>query len=118
MVERYRTLGHSPIVVVACADEPTARRWAQAADELLTGRVSRMGDPDAEAAFHARRRIFFATELDLHCGRLQGFRVPRHPPELRKRLGGTKASGERALGGGRCRARRFLLDRLPVVCTN
>ena len=92
MVERYRTLGHSPIVVVACADEPTARRWAAAADELLTGRVSRLGDPDTEAAFHARKRIFFATELDLHCGRLQGFRVPRPPPELRRRLGGAKAA--------------------------
>ncbi|MDA0167031.1 hypothetical protein OM076_42615 [Solirubrobacter ginsenosidimutans] len=75
MVERYRTLGHSPIVVVACADEPTARRWATAADELLTGRVSRLGDADSEAAFHARKRIFFATELDL--------------PDLRRRLDGA-----------------------------
>jgi hypothetical protein len=92
MVERYRTLGHSPIVVVACADEPTARRWATAADELLTGRVARLGDADTEAAFHARKRIFFATELDLHCGRLQGFRVPRHPPDLRRKLDGARAA--------------------------
>ena len=92
MVERYRTLGHSPIVVVACADEPTARRWATAADELLTGRVARLGDPDTEAAFHARRRIFFATELDLHRGRLRGLRVPRHPPDLRRRVEGRNAA--------------------------
>lgn len=92
MVERYRTLGHSPIVVVACADEPAARRWATAADELLTGRIGRLGDPDAEAGFHARKRIFFATELDLHCGRLRGYRVPDHPPELRRRLEGPRAA--------------------------
>jgi hypothetical protein len=68
MVERYRTLGHSSIVVVACADEPTARRWATAADELLTGRVARLGDADTEAAFHARKRIFFATSSTCTAG--------------------------------------------------
>jgi hypothetical protein len=92
MVERCRALGHSPIVVVACADEPTTRRWATTADELLTGCISRLGDPDTEAAFHARTRIFFAAELDLHCGRLRGYRVPDHPPELRRRLDGARAS--------------------------
>jgi hypothetical protein len=91
-VERYRTLGYAPIVVVACADEPTARRFATAADELLTGRVSRLGDPDSEAAFHARRRMFFATELVLHCGRLRGLRVPMYPPDLRRRLEGAAAA--------------------------
>ena len=68
-----------------------------AADELLTGRVSRLADADAEAAFHARQRIFFATELDLHCGRLQGHRVPRHPPDLRCRLEGTRAGRRPAI---------------------
>jgi len=53
--------------------------------------------PDTEAAFHARKRIFFATELDLHCGRLRGFRVPRHPPELRRRLEGAKAGRRPAI---------------------
>jgi hypothetical protein len=92
LVERYKLLGHSPIVVVACADEPTAKRWAHVADELLTGCVTRMGDPDAEAAFHGRTRMFFVTELDLHRGLMRGYRVPRHPRELRYRLHAAKAA--------------------------
>ena len=92
LLDRYRATGHSPIVVVVCQDEPAARRWAQTADSLLTGRLARMGDPPTEARFPARRRMFFATELDLHRGQLRGFRVPREPPDVRHQVGGARAA--------------------------
>jgi len=92
LLDRYRVIGHSPIVVVVCEDEPTAKRWAQTADGLLTGQISRMGDAPTEARFPGRRRIFFATELDLHRGLLRGFRVPALPPDVRQKLGGAKAA--------------------------
>jgi hypothetical protein len=85
VLRRYRTLGGGPVAIVACEDEPAARRWAAVADELLTGRLSRMGDPESETRFSARRRMFFATELDLHRGTLRGYRVAAQPPDLRRR---------------------------------
>jgi hypothetical protein len=87
VIGRYKTLGSAPVCVVVCQDEPAARRWAAAADELLTGRLSRMGDPESEARSPARRRMFFATELDLHRGSLRGYRVAAQQPELRRRQG-------------------------------
>jgi hypothetical protein len=92
MLDRYRATGHSPIAVVVCQDEPAARRWAQTADALLTGRLARIGDPPTEARFPARRRMFFATELDLHRGLLRGYRVPSEPPDVRRKTGGAKAA--------------------------
>jgi hypothetical protein len=46
-----------------------------------------MGDPESEARSPARRRMFFATELDLHRGSLRGYRVAAQQPELRRRQG-------------------------------
>lgn len=77
---------------MVCQDEPAARRWAQTADALLTGRLARMGDPPAEACFPGRRRMCFVHRAGTSRGLLRGYRVSTAPPDVRYQLVGAKAA--------------------------
>jgi hypothetical protein len=86
-IERYQKMGEAPAVVFVCEDEERARLLAEAADSVMTGTIVTHGMPESEWARPGRRRVWFACERDVHMGTLRAYRLPVHPPEVRKALG-------------------------------
>jgi hypothetical protein len=87
MVDRYRRLDAPPIVVIVCEDEQQASRYVRTADNALTARLARAGDPEQEWPCPSRRQMLFVCERDLHAGSLAALAPPAQPPALRAKLG-------------------------------
>jgi hypothetical protein len=45
-----------------------------------------MGAPAQQWYYAGRDHLFFAAEVDVHCGELIAFKLPAHPPGLRQQL--------------------------------
>lgn len=43
--------------------------------------------PAADWQYPGRNRMFFVCERDVHLGTLRGYRLPKLPPEVRKKQG-------------------------------
>ena len=89
-LERYKMLGEPPIVVFVCDDERTAFEFARAADREVGGRIAQVGKPEADWPAPARARMFFVAEADMHSGSPRAFKLPEHPPEVRKALASSR----------------------------
>jgi Replication-relaxation len=82
--ERYtKYLPDPPIVVFICRDQSNAKEFARAADPVVTGAHAYGGEYQAEWPCPARERMFFVAERDVHEGRLTGYALPGHPPDVR-----------------------------------
>ena len=57
----------------------------------MTGRVATWGKERGSWPHYGRRRLFVVAERDVHVGSLRALRLPEHPPELRRKLGGRRA---------------------------
>lgn len=95
MLDRYRMLGNPPVVVLVAEDEPSALSLVRLADRLLTGRLAKAGESEAEWPYPARRALFVAVERDIHLGSLAAFQLPALPPDQRERIDGRGARGLR-----------------------
>jgi hypothetical protein len=91
---RYRAQGTRPAVVFVSRNNHAALSCAIEADELMTGRIGRMGAPVEHWYYAGRDHLFFAVEAGVHQGDLNAFRLPAHPPGLRQQL---RSSRELAL---------------------
>ena len=84
---RYARLGRPPAVVILCPDRRRAGALARAADAVLVACIARLGRAPADWAYPGRDGVHFVAELDLHAGRLVGWRVPSLPPAVRSGAG-------------------------------
>jgi hypothetical protein len=87
---RYKTLGTRPVVLFVCRDERTLLGCAKEADAVLTGRVGVMGAPANQWYYAGREHLYFASETDIHSGRLSAFALLSLPPSVRERLNGDR----------------------------
>ena len=88
--ERYKLQGEPPIVVFVVNDEPKAREFVDAADDVVTGAVVVPGTGAEHWEYPGRERMFFVCERDAHIGTLRGYRMPRHPRAARAAIGGDR----------------------------
>ncbi len=72
-----------PVVVFVCRDRTRARECARSADGLLCACRAYAGEYPLEWEYPGRERIVFVAERDAHEGLLDGFGIPRVPPEVR-----------------------------------
>ena len=87
---RYKTLETRPVVLFVCRDDRSLLGCAKAADETLVGRIGVMGAPADQWYYAGREHIFFASEVDIHRGRLDALALPSLPPSVRERLAGDR----------------------------
>jgi hypothetical protein len=69
-----------------CQDEDQRDRFLNAADRELTGQLWHPSAAPAEKIYIGRQRVIFASELDMHLGRLEARpapSIPRHDPQRR-----------------------------------
>jgi hypothetical protein len=72
-----------PMVVFVCRDRARARACAKRADSALLACRAYAGEYPFDWEYPGRERILFASERDVHEGRLCAYGVPRLPPEVR-----------------------------------
>ncbi len=93
VTQRYgRRLATAPAVVFVCRDAPQARACAREADRLLTACQAYAGEYPAQWLYPGRELISFASERDVHQGRLAAWGVPPLPPAVRQAAGGDPAA--------------------------
>jgi hypothetical protein len=78
------------LVVFVYEDEERARKLAAAADSVMTRTSVTHGVPETKWERPGRRWVWFACERDAHMGTLRAYRLPAHPPEVRRALGEAK----------------------------
>jgi Replication-relaxation len=83
-ISRYDKDGVNPAVVFVLRDERVAKTLARHADRILTGAITRPGKEDGEWYYPGRKAVFFASEPDIHLGKLRAFQVPHLPPGVRE----------------------------------
>jgi hypothetical protein len=82
--DRYaKYLTDPPLVVFICRDQADAKELCRAADPVVTAAHGYGGEYAAEWPYPARARMFFVAERDVHEGRLVGYALPTHPPDVR-----------------------------------
>ncbi len=100
----------SPYVLFICQDHDQRELFMAAADHELTGHRWHPVTPD-QHEYVGRKRILFATELDIHTGNVEARRLPPYPPRHPARSGrdaeirGLKLPGPRPHGPGPREAR-------------
>jgi hypothetical protein len=72
-----------PMVVFVCRDRTRARECAKRADSVLLACRAYAGEYPFDWEYPGRERILFASERDVHEGRLCAYGVPRLPPAVR-----------------------------------
>jgi hypothetical protein len=72
-----------PLVVFVCRDQANAKEFCRAADPVVTAAHAYGGEYASEWAHPGRERMLFVAERDIHDGRLAGYALPAHPPDLR-----------------------------------
>jgi hypothetical protein len=70
-------------VVFVCRDRGRARDCATHADSVLCACRAYAGEYPFDWEYPARERILFVAERDVHERSLNGYGVPRLPPEVR-----------------------------------
>jgi Replication-relaxation len=93
---RYGPRGSArPVVVFVCRDRPRARECARRADPLLGACRAYAGEYPANWEYSGRAAILFVAERDVYGGRLDGYGVPRLPPQVRASIAhGDPRAGE------------------------
>ena len=79
--------GDRPFVIFICQDEDQRDRFLNAADRELTGQLWHPSAAPDDKVYVGRERVLFASELDMHLGRLEARRVPGIPPGDARRGG-------------------------------
>ncbi|MBV8218709.1 MAG: replication-relaxation family protein, partial [Solirubrobacterales bacterium] len=90
---RFSAQGTRPVVVLVTRTHRAALAIAREADELMTGRIGRMGAPAEQWYYAGRDHVFFAVEADVHRGELTALKLPAHPPGLRQQLQSSRELG-------------------------
>lgn len=75
--------GVLPFVVFVCRDRGRARECARRADALLSACRAYAGEYPVDWEYPGREGIVFVAERDVYEGRLNGYGVPRLPPDVR-----------------------------------
>lgn len=82
--DRYtKYLPDPPLVVFICRDQSNAKEFCRAADPVVTAAHAYGGELPSEWPYPARERMYFVAERDVHEGRLAGYALPAHPPDVR-----------------------------------
>jgi predicted transcriptional regulator len=93
-VERYARVGAElPLVVFVCRDRTRARECARRADRVLTACRAYAGEYPSDWQYPAREQVVFASERDVHSGRLCAWGVPSLPPDVRVAVAGGDPKG-------------------------
>jgi hypothetical protein len=104
-IGRYgRRLEAQPMVVFVCRDRTRARECAKRADSVLLACRAYAGEYPFDWEYPGREQILFASERDVHEGRLYAYGVPRLPPEVRV----TAAHGDPRTGVATAEPREIL----------
>ena len=85
---RHTNLGNQtapPFVLFICQDEEQREGFLDAADREVTGHRWHPDVAPERYTYTGRQRILFATELDVHAGRLEAWRLPTFPEGHRAR---------------------------------
>jgi hypothetical protein len=69
-----------PYVLFICQDPDQRELFLDAADHEVTGYRWQPNMRPDEHQYVGRRRILFATELDMHAGEIEALRLPPYPP--------------------------------------
>jgi hypothetical protein len=93
-----------PMVVFVCRDRTRARECAKRADSVLLACRAYAGEYPFDWEYPGREQILFASERDVHEGRLCAYGVPRLPPEVRV----TAAHGDPSAGVATAEPREIL----------
>jgi len=83
---RVEQLGTRPIVIFTSPDLDSMMALMKAADEVMTGRVGWIGDPEHAWYFPGRDHVLFTIEDEIHRGSMLACRLPEFPRDLRDRL--------------------------------
>jgi hypothetical protein len=103
--DRYtKYLPDPPLVVFICRDQANAKEFCRAADPVVTAAHAYGGELPSEWPYPGRERMRFVAERDVHEGRLAGYALPPHPPDVRV----AAADGDTAARAGRPRQRPIL----------
>jgi hypothetical protein len=84
---RVQELETRPVVIFTSPDDQSMRALMKAADEEMTGRIGRTGDPEHAWYYPGRDHILFTIEDEIHHGSMLAWRLPKLPPALREALG-------------------------------
>jgi hypothetical protein len=71
------------MVVFVCRDQANAKEFCRAADPVVTAAHAYGGEYPSEWRYPGRERMSFVAERDIYEGRLVGYALPAHPPEVR-----------------------------------
>lgn len=83
---RVEQLGTRPIVVFTSPNLDSMMALMKAADEVMTGRVGWIGDPEHAWYFPGRDHMLFTIEDEIHRGSMLAYRLPEFPRGLRDQL--------------------------------
>jgi hypothetical protein len=91
----------APFVLFICQDEDQRDLFLAAADRELSGHLWHPSVGPDRHVHVGRRRVLFASELDMHAGRFEAWRLPTLPPrDLRRRRGDGQVRAVRLPGHG------------------
>jgi Replication-relaxation len=76
---RVKELGTRPVVVFVSRDPAGMGALMKLADQVMTGRIGRLGDPDYRWYWAAREHTFFTTEEEAHNHTLDAWQLPECP---------------------------------------
>lgn len=83
---RVEELGTRPVVVFTSPDFHAMLALMKLADEVMTGRIGWIGDPEHAWYFPGRDHVVFTVEDESHRGSMLAWRLPEFPRELREKL--------------------------------
>lgn len=83
---RVQELGTRPVVIFTSPDVPRMQALMHRADEVMTGRIGRLGMPETQWRYPGREHILFTTEELVHHGSMLAWRLPEFPRDLRDQL--------------------------------
>jgi hypothetical protein len=88
--EPFLTGGLPPAVIFVFPDEPMALAVAKLADALVRGRIASLEDRQTAWPYPGRKRMFFASERDVHLGMLRALMLPELPATVRRSAQGMR----------------------------
>jgi hypothetical protein len=83
---RVEQLGTRPVVIFTSPNETSMLALMKAADEVMTGRIGWLGDPEHAWYYPGRDHVLFTTETEIHHGSMLAWRLPELPRDLREKL--------------------------------
>jgi hypothetical protein len=73
-------------VIFTSPNETSMIALMKAADEVMTGRIGWLGDPEHAWYHPGRDHVLFTTEPEMHRGSMLAWRLPELPRDLRDKL--------------------------------